>query len=114
MSYRLNTSSDRTNREPLRVALARLLPLLKDERGRIALAFAAILVSSAVTLVAPLIIAHTIDTVIVAHDYNGVLLWSGQLLCVYLVGLGSSYTQSRTMGGVGRRGRYCRGRGRGW
>jgi ABC-type multidrug transport system fused ATPase/permease subunit len=103
MSYRLNTSSDRTNREPLRVALARLLPLLKDERGRIALAFAAILVSSAVTLIAPLIIAHTIDTFIAVHDYSGVLLWSGLLLCVYLVGLASSYTQSRTMGGVGRR-----------
>jgi ATP-binding cassette subfamily B protein len=103
MNYRLNTSSDRTAREPLRKALARLLPLLKGERRRIAIAFVAIIVSSAVTLVSPLIIAHTIDTFIAVRDYSGVLLWSGLLFAVYLVGLASSYIQARTMGGVGRR-----------
>jgi ATP-binding cassette subfamily B protein len=103
MKYRLNISSATENREPVWKALSRLLPLMQGEGRRLVIAFAAILVSSIVALVSPLVIAHAIDTYIVHGDYSGVLLWSGILLAVYLVGLGSSYVQARTMGGVGRR-----------
>jgi ATP-binding cassette, subfamily B, bacterial len=103
MSYKLNTSSATESRESIWKALARLVPLMKGEGRRVAIAFTAILISSLVALVSPLIIAYTIDHFIITHDYSGVLLWSGVLLGVYLVGLASSYIQSRNMGTVGRR-----------
>ncbi len=103
MRYRLNTSDANRSGDSLWKGVARLLPLMKGEGRSVALALAAVLVSSATTLVAPLIIGHTVDTYIASGDYSGVLLWSGLLLAVYVVGLFSAYTQTRTMGGVARR-----------
>ena len=103
MKYRLNTSSATQNRESIWKALSRLLPLMQGEGRPVGVAFAAIIMSSIVALLTPLVIAHTVDTYIVHGDYNGVLLWSAILLGIFLVGLGSSYVQARTMGGVGRR-----------
>jgi ATP-binding cassette, subfamily B, bacterial len=103
MKYRLNISSASESRESVWKALSRLLPLMKGEGRRVIIAFAAIIVSSIVALVSPLVIAHTIDTYIVHSDYNGVFVWSAILLGIFLIGLGSSYIQARNMGGVGRR-----------
>ncbi len=103
MSYRLNISQASQSREPVWTALRRLVPLMKGEGRNIAIAGVAILVSSATALVGPLIISYVVDHFIATHDYSGVLLWSGVLLAVYVVGLFSAYTQTRTMGGVGRR-----------
>ncbi len=103
MSYKLNTSEASQSNETVWKGLARLLPLIKGEGRNVAIALAAILISSATTLTAPLIIGHTVDSFISTGDFNGVLLWSGLLLAVYAVGLVSAYTQTRTMGGVARR-----------
>jgi ATP-binding cassette subfamily B protein len=103
MSYKLNTSEASESKEPIWTALARLLPLMKGEGRNVLIALGAILISSATALVSPLIIGHTVDSFISTKDYGGVLLWSGILLAVYVVGLFSAYTQTRTMGGVGRR-----------
>jgi ATP-binding cassette subfamily B protein len=103
MSYKLNTSEASQSKETVWKGLARLLPLIKGEGRNVAIALAAILISSATTLTAPLIIGHTVDSFISTGDFNGVLLWSGLLLAVYAVGLVSAYTQTRTMGGVARR-----------
>ncbi len=103
MSYKLNTSEASEQKEPIWKALARLLPLMQGEGRNVAIAFTAILISSATALISPLIIGHTVDTYIATRDYGGVFMWSGILLAVYVVGLVSSYTQTRTMGGVGRR-----------
>lgn len=103
MSYKLNTSEASQSKETVWKGLARLLPLIKGEGRNVAIALAAILISSATTLTAPLIIGHTVDSFISTGDFNGVLLWSGLLLAVYAIGLVSAYTQTRTMGGVARR-----------
>ncbi|MEO8758117.1 MAG: ABC transporter ATP-binding protein [Devosia sp.] len=103
MSYKLNTSTASDSKEPIWKALSRLLPLMQGEGRKVAIALVAILISSLVALIGPLIIAYAVDHFIATHDYNGVLLWSGLLFLVYLVGLASSYIQSRTMGGVARR-----------
>lgn len=103
MSYKLNTSETNQSNEPIWKGLARLLPLIKGEGRNVSIALAAILISSATTLTAPLIIGHTVDSFISTGDFNGVLLWSGLLFAVYVVGLVSAYTQTRTMGGVARR-----------
>ncbi len=103
MSYKLNTSEASEAKEPVWTALARLLPLMKGEGRNVLIALAAILISSATALISPLIIGHTVDSFIATKNYSGVLLWSAILLAVYVVGLFSAYTQTRTMGGVGRR-----------
>ncbi|HVX83062.1 MAG TPA: ABC transporter ATP-binding protein [Devosiaceae bacterium] len=103
MSYRLSTKDESQKREPTRKAIGRLLPLLREERGKIAIAFAAILVTSAATLSSPYIIGQTVDHFIAAGDYSGVLRNAALLLGIYVVALFSSYIQTRTMGGVGRR-----------
>lgn len=103
MSYKLNTSEASEAKEPIWRALARLLPLMKGEGRNVLIALAAILISSAASLISPLIISYTIDTFISAGDFSGVLVWSGILLAVYVAGLFADYAQTRTMGGVGRR-----------
>ena len=103
MSYRLNTSEANQSTEPIWTALSRLVPLMQGEGRNVLIAFVAILISSATALISPLIISHTIDRYITTGDYAGVLAWSGILLAVFVIGLLASYTQTRTMGGVGRR-----------
>ena len=103
MNYALNKKDAEQPKSTLATAVTRLIPLMRGEGRNVVIALVAILVSSASTLLAPVIISHTIDTFIVTHDFQGVLMWSGMLLLVYLVGLGTSYIQTITMGGVGRR-----------
>ena len=103
MNYKLNTREADTIKEPIWVALARLVPLMRGEGGKVAIAFAAILMTSGLALAAPLIISHIIDSFITTKNYPGLFSWSGLLLALFLVGLVSSYVQTRTMGGVGRR-----------
>jgi ATP-binding cassette subfamily B protein len=84
-------------------SLARLLPLMATERQRVTVACVAVLVSSITGLLGPLIIAHTIDLYIRNGDFRGVLTFAGILLVIYAAGFVSTYVQTLTMGGVGRR-----------
>lgn len=102
MNYRLD-QRDPNQSEKLTASLGRLLPVMRGEGRRIALALTAILVTSAASLSAPVVIGHIVDTVISAGDYAGLGMWSLLLLGIFLIGLVSSYLQTRTMGGVGRR-----------
>jgi ATP-binding cassette subfamily B protein len=103
MSYRLSTGEGGEKREPLRVALRRLAPLIAEERRYILVAFVTILITSAATLASPYVIAQTVDHYIAQGDFSGVVRNGLILLAIYLVALGTSYVQTRTMGGVGRR-----------
>lgn len=103
MNYTLNSSGPNGQKKSGLVALKRLVPLLKDEKRDLAIAFMAIIVTSVSTLIAPMIIGHTIDTYIQTRDFQGVLVFSAILLGVYLVGLLASYIQTIRMGTVGRR-----------
>ena len=85
------------------MALGRLVPLMQGEGRNVAIALVAILITSATTLTAPIIIGHIVDNFIATGDYPGLFTWSGLLLAVFLVGLVTSTIQTRTMGGVGRR-----------
>jgi ATP-binding cassette subfamily B protein len=103
MKYKLETAKGFGTKRPLGVAVKRFIPLIVPERGPLAAAATAMLVSSGATLVGPVIIAHAIDTCFRLKDSRGLLLSSAWLLGVYLIGVAASYTQIRTMGGVGRR-----------
>jgi ATP-binding cassette subfamily B protein len=105
MNYRLNQADQEKEAEKgvLATSLRRLLPLMLEEGRTVAVAAVAILVTSASTLLAPILIAHTVDTYLVQKDFGGVLLFSGILLALYVAGLLANYVQIRVMGGLGRR-----------
>jgi len=96
MNYQLNTGASK----PFE-ALKKLMPLLKDERKIISVAFLALIVNTFVSLFAPLIIAHTINTSILQKDYSGVVSASLWVFALYIVGFIASYVQTRWMGTVG-------------
>jgi ABC-type multidrug transport system fused ATPase/permease subunit len=103
MKYTLD--SGRGPRQPasLRSGIKRFVPLVAGEKRQVIIAVAAITISSVASLIAPVLIAHTIDTYIRLNDASGLLRFSLLVLAVYLAGVVASYIQIRTMGGVGRR-----------
>lgn len=103
MKYKLESAKPFGAKSSVRAGIKRLLPLMAEERSHIIAAVIAMLVSSGATLVAPVIIGRAIDSYVRLKDTQGLLRSSLALLGVYLVGIAASYTQIRTMGGVGRR-----------
>lgn len=103
MKYKLETTKAPGGKRSLRAGIKRFAPLIIPERGYLAVAVAAMLVSSGATLVGPVIISRAVDTYVRLKDNRGLLLSSVLLLAVYVIGVVASYTQIRTMGGVGRR-----------
>jgi len=104
MNYTLNKpapTSEQKNKTSLG-ALRRFFPLLAEEKKNISIALIGIIFTAGSTLIAPLIISHTVDTYIQTKNFTGVLVSAGALLAVYLVGLAASYTQTIRMGTVGR------------
>lgn len=67
------------------------------------MAGAAILVTSALNLGAPTVMAHAIDGPLAAGDYRGVLGHAGVLLVMYSLSLLTQYRQTLWMGSVGQR-----------
>lgn len=105
MNYSLTTTNVKNEKEKgvLVTAWRRLIPLLAEENKSVTIALIAILVSSASTLIVPIIIARIVDIYMINKDFHGVVLFSGLLFIIFLVGLITSYVQIKTMGGVGRR-----------
>ncbi len=87
----------------LSTAWRRLVPLMAEEKRSVIISITAILVSSAVSLIVPIVIAHIVDKYITSKNFQGVLSFSGILAVIFVVGLVSNYLQIVTMGGVGRR-----------
>src|SRR3954451_16174291 len=102
-SYTLNAPALLAPTATVASALRRLAPLMADEKWTVALAFLAIVVSSATALVTPVIISRAIDVNIRNRDFAGLLGLSALLLGVYVIGLVATYFQTQRMGSVGRR-----------
>ncbi len=102
MNYELNKIQN-TGKDSATNAAAKLWPLLSKEKGTLTLAIIAMILNSLLNLGAPILTAHVIDTYIPAKDYHGLWLYSGIILAMYIIGLGTSYAQTRLMGGVGQR-----------
>jgi ATP-binding cassette subfamily B protein len=104
-NYRLSTlnKDDKPQQSAsIGAALQRMAPLLSDEKRIVALAFVAMLVTSASSLLGPAVIGRTVDTYIRNGDFRGVLISAAILLGIYLCGLLASYFQTLAMGTVGR------------
>ena len=102
-SYALSSTSTAPASPGVVAALRRLVPLMHPERRSIAIACVAVVISSVLGLLGPLIIAHTIDRFISRGDFSGVLTFGGLLLATYIVSFVTTYVQTQTMGSVGRR-----------
>ncbi len=108
MNYNLNELSAKQQKTSTLKALRKLLQLISEERKNLYFALLAILTNSSLNLLGPFIIGITINHYIApkppAHaDYNGVLMYSGLLLGMYIVAFFASYLQTMTMGGIGQR-----------
>lgn len=107
MKYALNTTTIAGERKSGIVSVAASFwPLLMTEKKKLATAIGAIIINSVLTLSAPLIIGHIIDTFIAQKDFNGVLLFGGVLFVVYVGALIANYFQTKLMGTVGQRALY--------
>ena len=102
MNYELNAPENKKKLSSWG-ALRSLWPMLAGEQSILVYAALATLANSLVSLVAPLLIAHVVDTYIVSRQFGGVLWFSLILLGLYTFGLFTSYLQTRLMGGVGQR-----------
>ena len=102
MNYELNSQQNKKKIGAWE-AIRGLWPLLSGERSILIYAGIATLANSLINLIAPLLIAHVIDTFIVAKQFSGVITFTFILLGLYLVGLFTSYAQTRLMGGMGQR-----------
>jgi ATP-binding cassette subfamily B protein len=102
MKYALNTNTIKGERKSGIISvISSLWPILITEKKKLINAFFAIIVNSALTLSAPIIIGHIIDTYITQKDFHGVLVFSGILLMVYIGALVTNYLQTKLMGTVG-------------
>lgn len=81
----------------------KLWTLIAEEKKTLGIALVAVVINSVVSLLAPRLIAHVVDTSIIHKDYHGVLVYAGMIMVLYLFGLVTSYMQTRLMGGVGQR-----------
>ncbi|MES2006601.1 MAG: ABC transporter ATP-binding protein [Patescibacteria group bacterium] len=102
MNYELNDDKNKKKVSTLTAAL-KLWPLMRGEGKTLLFASVATLANSLVNLIAPLLIAHVVDTYIVSKQFSGVVTFSVILLALYITGFGTSYLQTRLMGGVGQR-----------
>jgi len=103
MNYNLNDISAHQQKASTLSILRKLMLLIKDERRNLLLALLAILTNSGLNLLNPFIIGYTIDKYVVHKNYHGVLMNAGLLVCMAFIAFGSSYMQTRMMGGVGQR-----------
>ncbi len=103
MNYKLRTFEKGERSTTIGGAVASLKPLLADETKPLVISFVAVIINTAANLLSPFLIAYIIDTYIARKDFHGVLVYSGILAVVYVLGLFASYIQTIVMGGVGRR-----------
>ncbi|WP_080056904.1 ABC transporter ATP-binding protein [Spirosoma aerolatum] len=104
MNYDLNQFvGQKEEKNATTKALRKLLTFINDERQTLLLAFAAILINSSLNLLGPVLIGRAVDTYVQAKQFHGLLVYGSILLAMYACTLGTSYLQTRLMGGVGQR-----------
>ena len=103
MNYNLNALSEEKKKKSTYSSLKSLLHLIANEKRNLLIALFTILVNSTLNLLGPLIVGHTIDKYVEHKIYQGVLVFSGILLSMYLIGLFTSYFQTKLMGSISQR-----------
>ena len=84
-------------------SLRKLITIISGERRSLIIAFVAIFLNAGLNLLGPYLVGYTIDNYVQVKDYQGVLLFSGILLSMYITAFAVNYVQMRLMGGIGQR-----------
>jgi ATP-binding cassette subfamily B protein len=101
MNYDLKPAEQNSAKTSTWQGLRKLLQLIAHEKRTLIIALISIVINSALNLLGPLIIGHTIDNYVQHKDFDGVLhnaaiyYWA----CIPLA-LFTSYKQTTLMGGV--------------
>ncbi len=104
MNYNLNQSSEtQAGKLPVIASLRKLIGIISGERRNFTIAFAAIFLNAGLSLLGPYLVGYTIDTYVLAKNYQGVLHFAGILLVMYITAFIVNYAQMRMMGGIGQR-----------
>ncbi|WP_347840396.1 ABC transporter ATP-binding protein [uncultured Draconibacterium sp.] len=104
MNYNLDTKSAQGKKKrPLLASLKKLVAIISDERRNLIIAFFAITVNASLSLAGAYVIGYTIDNYVQNKDYQGVLLFAGILLVMYIIAFFVNYAQMIMMGGIGQR-----------
>lgn len=88
---------------PFFASMRKMVSIISGERRRVIIAFAAIFLNTGLNLMGPYLVGYTIDNYVQAKDYNGVLVYSGILLAMYITAFFVNYIQMLLMGGIGQR-----------
>ncbi|TKC09525.1 ABC transporter ATP-binding protein [Pedobacter frigoris] len=103
MNYNLNIENEDKVKKPVYQELKNLLSAGAAEKKNLVVALTIMLINTSINLAGPLIIGYTIDHYIQTKEYNGLMMFSGILLCMYCFVFGASYIQTRLMGGAAQR-----------
>jgi ATP-binding cassette subfamily B protein len=104
MNYDLNLVLEKTaGKIPVLASLRKLVTIISGERRNLIIAFSAIFLNAGLSLLGPYLVGHTIDTYVQSKNFQGVLLFSGILLSMYVIAFAVNYAQMRMMGGIGQR-----------
>lgn len=96
MKYKLNTENTTTF-----AAIKKFVPIIKGEQKNMVFALLALVINTAVSLIAPVIVGITIDTSVMHRDYSGIISASLLLFGLFFIGFVASYYQTKLMGAVG-------------
>lgn len=104
MNYTLKKEQDDTLKKgSAKAAVRKMVPLLLEEKKGIVITLVAVILTSGLGLLGPLTVGYVIDRYISVGNYQGVLMFTGILLAIYLCVFVTNYVQMRVMGGVAQR-----------
>lgn len=102
MNYNLS-ELQKKDKKPVFQELKGLVDAAGSEQRNLVVALLIMLLNTALNLSGPLLVGYTIDHYIQTKQFEGVLLFSGILLALYVVVFGGSYLQTRLMGSAAQR-----------
>ena len=104
MNYNLNIPTKKVKKKrDFLASLRKLLSIIGTERRKLTIAFGAILLNVALSLLGPYLLGYTIDNHVQTKNYQGVLIFAGILLGIYITAYFVNYLQIRMMGSIGQR-----------
>ena len=104
MNYNLNKYIKKTEKKRDVVSsLRKLMEIVSSEQRKLTAAFVAIALNVGLSLLGPYLLGYTIDTHVQTKNYEGVLVFAGILLIIYIAAYILNYIQIRMMGGIGQR-----------
>ena len=104
MNYNLNKQRKKTEKKRGVVSsLRKLMEIVSSEQRKLTIAFVAIALNVGLSLLGPYLLGYTIDTHVQTKNYEGVLIFAGILLIIYIAAYILNYIQIRMMGGIGQR-----------